>query len=207
MKITKPKVFVEDRIDGEEILKNIERYGRTAYKSEDRITNDSSRQFVKMLIDSGHESVLEHEKITVRVVCDRGISHEIVRHRIASYTQESTRYCNYSKGKFGREITVIWPCFLDSLEDKKAKVWKEAMEYAEKAYMKLISLGASPQEARSVLPNSLKTEIVITMNLREWRHFFKLRTSKQAHPQMREIAFMILDLFKKLVPVVFDDIG
>jgi len=159
-----------------------------------------------MILDLGHESVIEHEKVTVRVICDRGISHEIVRHRIASYTQESTRFCNYSKGRFGNEITVIKPCFWDD-GSKEYKIWRDAMENAERAYMELIKLGAKPEEARSVLPNSLKTEIVITMNLREWRHFFKLRTSKRAHPQMREVATSLLQAFKERIPVIFDDIG
>jgi len=175
-------------------------------RSEHKITPDSAKKFVKMILDLGHESVIEHEKVTVRVICDRGISHEIVRHRIASYTQESTRFCNYSKGRFGNEITVIKPCFWDD-GSKEYKIWRDAMENAERAYMELIKLGAKPEEARSVLPNSLKTEIVITMNLREWRHFFKLRTSKRAHPQMREVATSLLQAFKERIPVIFDDIG
>jgi len=206
MKIIRPYFIIEDSIDGEEILRRIERAGRTAYKSEHKITPDSAKKFVKMILDLGHESVIEHEKVTVRVICDRGISHEIVRHRIASYTQESTRFCNYSKGRFGSEITVIKPCFWDD-GSKEYKIWRDAMENAERAYMELIKLGAKPEEARSVLPNSLKTEIVITMNLREWRHFFKLRTSKRAHPQMREVATSLLQAFKEKIPVIFDDIG
>jgi len=209
MKIIKPYFIIEDTIDGEEILKKIEKAGRTAYKSENKITPDSAKKFVRMIIESGHESVIEHEKITVRVICDRGITHEIVRHRIASYTQESTRFCNYSKGRFGSEITVIKPCFWDLSKEedrRKYEIWKKAMENAEKAYMELIQLGARPEEARSVLPNSLKTEIVITANLREWRHFFKLRTSKRAHPQMKEIAIPLLQEFKRRIPVIFDDI-
>ncbi len=206
MKIIRPYFIIEDSIDGEEILRRIERAGRTAYKSEHKITPDSAKKFVKMILDLGHESVIEHEKVTVRVICDRGISHEIVRHRIASYTQESTRFCNYSKGRFGSEITVIKPCFWDE-GSKEYKIWRDAMENAERAYMELIKLGAKPEEARSVLPNSLKTEIVITMNLREWRHFFKLRTSKRAHPQMREVATSLLQAFKERIPVIFDDIG
>ena len=206
MKIIRPYFIIEDSIDGEEILRRIERAGRTAYKSEHKITPDSAEKFVKMILDLGHESVIEHEKVTVRVICDRGISHEIVRHRIASYTQESTRFCNYSKGRFGSEITVIKPCFWDD-GSEEYKIWRDAMENAERAYMELIKLGAKPEEARSVLPNSLKTEIVITMNLREWRHFFKLRTSKRAHPQMREVATSLLQAFKERIPVIFDDIG
>ncbi len=206
MKIIKPYFIIEDKIDGAQILKNIERYGRTCYKSEDKITDDSAFNFVKILLKSGHESVIEHEKITVRLICDRGVTHEIVRHRIASYSQESTRYCNYSpQGKVGI-MKVIEPFFfLGEENQKKYMVWKKAMEQDEKVYNKLIELGATPQEARSVLPNSLKTEIVITYNLREWRHFFKERTSKRAHPQIREAVLPILKKFKELIPVIFDD--
>lgn len=208
MIIIKPYFIIEDIVDGPELLKKIEKAGRTCYKSEDKITNESSEKFVKHIIKMGHESVLEHEKISVRVICDRGVTHEIVRHRIASYSQESTRYCNYSKDKFGNEISVIEPCFWTKpdYDDPKYHIWKAAMEFTEKAYFELIHLGATPQEARSVLPNSLKTEIVMTMNLREWRHFFKLRTSLAAHPQMLEIARPMLDEFKKLIPIIFDDI-
>lgn len=201
---------IEDNVDGSAILANIERYGRICYKSEDRITAESSRDFIRMLIGKGHETVLEHEKVTVRIVCDRGISHEIVRHRIASFSQESTRYCNYAKDKFGNEITVVEPFFWKtgaSCDSEKYNIWKDAMERAETAYFELISAGATPQEARSVLPNSLKTEIVVTMNLREWRHFFKLRTASAAHPQMLEISRPMLDEFKRQIPVVFDDIS
>ena len=210
MKIIKPYFVIEDNIDGGYILKKIEKAARTSYKSEEKPGENSVGTFIEMLLKNGHESVIEHEKITVRVICDRGVTHEIVRHRIASYSQESTRYCNYSDNKFGKEISVIAPCFWNSgsQEDKeKYEVWRKMMEGAEKAYMKIIELGGSPQEARSVLPNSLKTEIVITMNLREWRHFFKLRTSNAAHPQMQEIAKPLLDEFKKRIPVIFDDIS
>ena len=201
VEIIKPYFIIEDEVKGDEILKNIERYGRTCYKSEDKITPDSARKFVEMILKGGHESVIEHEKITVRVVCDRGVTHEIVRHRLASYSQESTRYCNYkSKG-----LQVIEPLFFEK-NSEKYQIWQEAMAVAERAYNKLIELGATPQEARSVLPNSLKTEIVITYNLREWRHFLKLRTSKRAHPQMREIAIPLLNEFKERIPVIFDDI-
>lgn len=206
MKIVKPSFNVEDDMKDTEILKRIERAGRTCYKSESKITEDSCRAFVKKIIESGHHSVLEHEKITVRVVCDRGVSHEIVRHRIASYSQESTRYCNYGKDGFNNEITVIAPCFWEEHSSNMYQLWREAMKYAEESYLAIINSGGSAQEARSVLPNSLKTEIVMTMNLREWRHFFTLRTASAAHPQMREITRPMLDEFKRLLPVVFDDI-
>lgn len=210
MKIIKPYFIIEDVIDGEKILKNIERWGRRCYKSEEKIEKDSARKFIqKYVIELGHETMIEHEKVTICVVCDRGVTHEIVRHRIASYSQESTRYCNYSSGKFGGEITVIMPCFWHSgskEDDIKLEIWKGAMKFAEESYLRLIELGATPQEARSVLPNSLKTEIIITYNLREWRHFFNLRCSPRAHPQMREITILLLAEFKKQIPVIFDDI-
>lgn len=205
MRIIKPSYKIEDDIDGIAILKKLEKAGRTCYKSEGDITENSAINFIKKILNSGHESVIEHVSITVRIICDRGVSHEIVRHRIASYSQESTRYCNYSEEKFNNEITVIEPCFLENSSLMK-KTWLEAMAYAEKKYMSLFNLGMSPQKARSVLPNSLKTEIVVTFNLREWRHFFKVRTSKQAHPQMREITIPMLKEFQKLIPVIFDDI-
>lgn len=205
MKIIKPWFEILDEIDGEDVLKRIERIGRVCYKSEERITDDSARKFVASILKSGHESVIEHEKISVRIVCDRGVTHEIVRHRIASYSQESTRYCNYSKEKFGKELTLIKPLFWeeDSIE---FKMWMDAMQIIEDTYNKLIEAGAEPQQARSILPNSLKTEIVVTMNLREWRHFFQLRTAKRAHPQMREVACAILEEFQNKIPIIFDDI-
>ena len=209
MKIIEPSVHLEDKIYGQAILKKIERIGRTCYKSEGNITEDSAERFVKSIIARGHESVLEHVSISVRVICDRGVSHEIVRHRIASYSQESTRYCNYSKDKFGNEVTFIKPCFWNDENVHRAfeyKLWKSECERIEQTYFTLIRNGATPQEARSILPNSIKTEIVMTMNLREWRHFFKLRCDKAAHPQMREVANMILDIFKEKLPVIFRDL-
>jgi thymidylate synthase, flavin-dependent len=206
MKEIRPSFEIMDDIDGAEILQKLERCGRVCYKSEDKITEGSAEKFIGMILKSGHESVLEHEKLTVKFICDRGVTHEIVRHRIASYSQESTRYCNYSKDKFGNELTFIRPCFWTDDSEEYA-VWKQAMEEIEKTYVKLISLGAKPEEARSILPNSLKTEIVCTMNLREWRHFFRLRTAERAHPQIREISVALLDELKKRIPVIFDDIN
>ena len=206
MKEIRPSFEIMDDIDGAKILQKLERCGRVCYKSEDKITEGSAEKFIGMILKSGHESVLEHEKLTVKFICDRGVTHEIVRHRIASYSQESTRYCNYSKDKFGIELTFICPCFWADGSEEYA-VWKQAMEEIEKTYVKLISLGAKPEEARSILPNSLKTEIVCTMNLREWRHFFRLRTAERAHPQIREISVALLDELKKRIPVIFDDIN
>jgi len=194
-----------ETIDGEQMLINIERAGRTCYKSDSEYTLETAKDFASMILKRGHESVIEHEKVTVRVICDRGVTHEIVRHRLASYSQESTRYCNYSKNKHGNEITVI---DLDSYLETAAqqKVFNSIVELCESAYMDLLEMGVTPQIARGVLPNILKTEIVMTMNLREWRHFFKLRTSIAAHPQMREIACPMLEDFKEMIPIIFDDI-
>lgn len=205
MKVIKPSYVILDNV-GPEILKKIEVAGRTCYKSEGNIGEGTDVQFVQNIIKRGHESVLEHEKISVRIICDRGVSHELVRHRIASFSQESTRYCNYGSEKHGGELTFIDPCFWEP-GTEPYNIWLEVCQNVENSYLNMTGkLGVKPEEARSILPNSIKTEIVVTMNLREWRHFFKLRTSIAAHPQMREITRPMLDDFKKLVPVVFDDI-
>lgn len=207
MKIIEASYTIESEINGMEILRQIEKVGRTCYKSEDKITNDSAIKFVAGLIKRGHEAMIEHNCLSVRFICDRGVSHELVRHRLASFGQESTRYCNYSSDKFGNEITVIQPLFFDSMGNPALYlIWVKAMEDAEKHYFKLLEYEATAQEARTVLPNSLKTEIVVTMNLREWRHFFKLRTESVAHPQMRELTIPLLIELKTLIPVIFDDI-
>jgi len=206
VKVISPDVIILDDVRGDDVLRKIEQCGRTCYKSENKIADSSAKQFVRNIIQRGHESVLEHVNITVKFICDRGVSHEIVRHRIASYSQESTRYCNYSNEQFGSEITVIKPCFLARDTPGYSKWWL-ACKQAEEAYFDLLDYGCSPQEARAVLPNSLKTEVVMTANLREWRHFLRLRTSAAAHPQMREVACILLNKLKAKIPVVFDDIG
>lgn len=205
MKIVKPSFEIMGNVDASAVLRNIELCGRVCYKSENNITQESAEPFIKRILESGHESVIEHEKITVKIICDRGVTHEIVRHRIASYSQESTRYCNYSKSKFGNELTFIQPCFWQE-DSSQYAIWKQQMQAVEDAYLSLITSGASPEQARSILPNSLKTEIIMTMNLREWRHFFRLRTSKRAHPQMREVCIPLYDAMHKLLPPVFDDV-
>lgn len=192
-------------INGKAILRQIEACGRVCYKSEGRITENSSVPFVQKIIERGHEAVLEHCSFTVKFICDRGVSHEIVRHRLASYCQESTRYCNYSKDEFCSEITVIRPCFLQPATSAYEE-WKEACTRAETAYFKMLDWGCTPQEARAVLPNSLKTEVVMTANIREWRHFLRLRCAAAAHPQMREVATQLLRELQERVPVLFDDI-
>lgn len=181
----------------------IEQAGRTCYKSEDKITNDSAEAFVSKIRSINHESVLEHGAIMVKFVCDRGVSHELVRHRLASFSQESTRYCNYSKEKFGREITVIHPI---DVADAGLSLWRMAMVDAERYYFALLDAGLKPQMARSVLPNSLKTEVVMTTNPREWRHVFKLRCAEAAHPQMREIMVPCRNEFALLWPALFGDL-
>lgn len=205
MKIINADVEFITPIDGAAILKRLEQCGRVCYKSEAKITDTSAPAFVAGIIKRGHEAVLEHCSFTVKFICDRGVSHEIVRHRVASYCQESTRYCNYSKEGFGSEITVIMPCFLHPYTDG-FNLWEEGCLFAEQTYFNLLECGCSPQEARSVLPNSLKTEVVMTANIREWRHFLKLRCSPAAHPQMREVALILLDKLHSLIPVCFDDI-
>ena len=205
MKIIKPDVEFITPIDGATILKRLEQCGRVCYKSEAKITDTSAPAFVAGIIKRGHEAVLEHCSFTVKFICDRGVSHEIVRHRLAAYCQESTRYCNYSKDGFGNEITVIRPCFWEN-DPVLMGAWESCMGDAEKMYIAMLELGATPQEARSVLPNSLKTEVVMTANILEWRHFLKLRCSPAAHPQMREVALILLDKVHSLISVCFDDI-
>ena len=211
MKIVKAGYEILDNLDGEAILKKIERIARVCYKSEDKITEGSAEKMVASLIKRGHEAMLEHYSFSVKFICDRGVSHELVRHRVASFAQESTRYCNY--GHEG-EITVIFPLFFDTGMGTASnslvyEEWKHSCEVAERKYISLLDKGATPQEARSVLPNSLKTEVVMTANLREWRHFFKLRAvgvTGKPHPQMQEVVVPLLQEVKRLIPVVYDDL-
>lgn len=206
MKIIPESYEILTQLDGAEILRKIELAGRVCYKSEDKIADGSAERFVRSIIERGHESVLEHVSISVRFIVDRGVSHELVRHRLASFSQESTRYCNYSKDGFGSEITVIEPTALN-LNGNAYMHWEWGCKCAEKAYFQMLAMGAAPQDARSVLPNSLKTEVIMTADLREWRHILRLRTDKAAHPQMREVMCPLLKELKERVPVIFDDIG
>lgn len=179
-------------------LEIIEAAGRTCYKSEDKITENSAEKFVKMVVKRGHHSVIEHAYMSVRFICDRGVTHEIVRHRLAAYSQESTRYCNYSKIDISFIIPGDFKLDSDDLE---------LLEIIEGHYNKCLNeKHRSPQQARYFLPNGLKTEIIMTANLREWMHIFKLRTSKAAHPQMRELMIPLHKECKKLIPIIFDDI-
>lgn len=235
MNIIKAGYEIMGDINAKEIYKRIESAGRTCYKSEDKITDESAEKFVRGLIKRGHEAMLEHASMTVKFIVDRGISHELVRHRVASFAQESSRYCNYSSDKFGNEITVIRPCFFDDIpiarrqgimdyfdgilrdlpgEDltnhEKAFVdWYWACEHCESAYFTMLENGCTPQEARDILPTSVKTEVVVTANMREWRHILKLRaagTTGAPHPQMVEVMRPLLEELKEKLPAIFEDI-
>ena len=185
--------------------KLIEIAGRTAYKSEDKITKSSYDSFIRKIIKNGHEAVIEFGSMMVKFITDRGVSHEIVRHRLCSFLQESTRYCNYMNDKFDNEIAVIEPAGYDQWGDVEKAQWWEGMAFAESKYGQLIGEGLTPQQARAVLPNSLKTEICVRANFREWRHIFRLRAiSKAAHPDMRSLIIPLYEQCKALLPCVFD---
>lgn len=205
MRIVKAGYEIIDTLNGDEILKKLERIARTCYKSEDKIAESTAEAMVRGLIKRGHEAMLEHFSFSVKFIVDRGVSHELVRHRVASFAQESTRYCNY--GKSG-EVTFIKPCFFkeNTLEMDN---WEASCLVAERTYLDLLKNGATPQEARAVLPNSLKTEIVVTTNIREWRHILNLRavgTTGKPHPQMLEVTVPLLKELQEKVPVVFEDL-
>lgn len=195
---------------GKEELQRIELAARTCYKSESKITEDgkSARAIVANIIRAGHEAMIEHSQLTVKFICDRAIANEIARHRLCSFAQESTRYCNYSSDKFNSEITVVKPLYLDTNSQRTLayEVWKAACLSAERSYFDLLEFGLMPEEARAVLPNSLKTEIVVTANYREWRNILKLRTDSHAHPQIRQLMIPLMMELKCRIPVVFDDI-
>lgn len=223
MKIIKPKAsIISDIPEGFDAAKFIESVGRVCYKSEDKITEDSAIKFTNRLIARGHEAILEHFGVTVKFICSRGVANEIVRHRIASFAQESTRYCNYGSYRLGNEIAVIWPVHLfgdpgDDSDDylrvisnnEVAKEWHKCMMLCESKYMKLIEMGVSPGSARDVLPLGLKTEIIMTANIREWRHFFKLRLFGESgvpHPEIKYLSKMIFDDFKMFYRPMFNDL-
>jgi thymidylate synthase (FAD) len=228
MRLIKPSYEILTPIDGNEILKTIEKVARTCYKSEDKITENSAEKMIKSLISRGHEAMIEFFDITIKYTCDRGVSHELVRHRLANFAQESTRYVSYNKEKQGSQITVIdienvmrlkigsetiHPISKEKvIIDEKIMLewfdeWNIAMNEAERHYMNMTNNCCPPELARSVLPNSTKTEINVKMNLRELRLFFKLRTSAAAHPQMRELTRPLLDELKTKIPIIFDDIS
>ena len=204
--IITPAEFTSENVEA--IYKKIEAAGRTCYKSEDKIASGTAEKFVAAMVRNGHEAMLEHANMTIKFVVDRGVSHELVRHRLCSFAQESTRYCNYSKDKFGTEITFIKPCFY-SEGSEMYETWKQAVATAEFRYFQLLCIGSTPEQARSVLPNSLKTEIVMTANMREWRNILKLRAAGERgapHPQMLEIMVPLLNELREKLPALFTDI-
>lgn len=205
MKIVAPQVYILTPLDDHNVVqikKLIEQAGRVCYKSEDGITDDSYISFIEKLVDRGHLSVIEHANITVKFICDVGLANEIVRHRIASYSQESTRYCNYSKGKFGCELSFLMP---DASPEVQSKLYT-AYQEAEKSYCELLASGATPEIARYALPKGLKTELVMTTNLREWMHILDLRTGKAAHPEMRKLMGTLKERFQVYFPEIFGEV-
>mgnify|MGYP000847711004 CR=1 FL=1 len=223
MNLVKPSYVIESEIDGEKILRHIEKAARTCYKTEGKAGDiEKTKKFVRMLVKNGHHSTLEHYSISVRFIVDRGVTHELVRHRLCAYSQESTRYCNYSDDQFGNNVTYIIPPWVDIPEGEyyfnepsniqvieSDYLWFEACLESEEFYNSLLKTGWSPQQARAVLPNSLKTEIVTTANLREWRHIFGMRAvgiAGKPHPQMLEIMVPLLKEFKEKIPVIYDDL-
>ena len=214
-------VSIIDDIDAATILKKLEIALRNCYKSENLIAAGSAEKLIKSAIARGHESPLEHCSITYRVICDRGVSHEWVRHRLASYSQESTRYCNYTKDKFNKELTFIYPHWYYDIDFNKEDTTFEERQVIEtfeeldamcdkldEEYYYLIEiLEATPDVARAILPNCLKTEIVCTMNIRELRNFFKLRLSPHAHGDIRKLAKALLEKLKNAgLGILFEDI-
>jgi thymidylate synthase (FAD) len=205
-KIIDQQIEVHLDKDPVDILKKLEKIARTCYKSEDRITDDSYFYMMKMLLTKKHLSILEHESITVRYITNRAVTHELVRHRLASFAQESQRYVNYSIKNDGH-ISFIKPFFIEEPDSEAGKIWIESIKNAENAYKKLIEIGCSPQEARDILPNCAKTEIVITANLREWRYILDLRSQDGVYPPLRDLMKKTIEIFKENIPIIFDDIG
>lgn len=220
MKLIRPSVEILTEIDGDSILKTLEKVARTCYKSEDKITDDTSsaKRLIRTIMQAHHSSILEFVDITVKFTCSRVTSQSIVRHRLGSYAQESTRYCNYSKDKFDNQLTFIIPKWSmlhqgeytidDVLENAESRdcVFLENCKNAELAYKRLIKFGCKAEEARDVLPLCIKTEINVKYNLREWRHFFELRCSSKAHPEIRLLARTLLKRFHEEIPLIFDDL-
>ena len=204
MKIVDPYIQVE-KVDGIKIMKNIERACRTCYRSEGKISEESYKTLLNNCITRGHESVLEHEKITVRMFCDIGVYKDLTRHRIASFSIESTRYCNYGKDKFDNELKIIKPCNMEEETDIYNN-WKNACEIIEKNYMEMSNKGALPDQLRMILPHSTAAEVTMTANIREWRHILELRTSPHTHPSVRQVLIPLLLYFKKIMPEIFENV-
>ncbi len=203
MRIVEPTITVES-FDGKKIMKRIERACRTCYRSEGKITEDSYKKLLKNCLTRGHESVLEHEKITVRIYDDVGSYKDLTRHRFASFSVESTRYCSYDKDKYGNEIAFMNPVYI---EDKETyETWKNAMQEIEKAYIKMKQLGATTDMCREILPHSTAAEYTMTANIREWKHILSLRANNHVHPSIRQVMIPLLKLFQQEMPDIFGDI-
>lgn len=203
MRIVEPWIKVE-KIDGTKIMKKIERACRTCYRSEGNITEDSYKKLLNNCITRGHESVLEHEKVTVRIYSDIGSYKDLTRHRFASFAVESTRYCSYDKDKYGNEIAFMNPVYM---EDKETyETWKNTMQEIEKSYIKMKELGATTDMCREILPHSTAAEYTMTANIREWKHILSLRTTNHVHPSIRQVLIPLLKYFKVQMPEIFDDV-
>lgn len=204
MKIIEPIVEVE-KVDYNKIMKNLERACRTCYRSEDKITEESYKTLLKNCINRGHESILEHEKITIRMICDIGVYKDLTRHRHASFSIESTRYCNYGKDKFENQIKFIEPVNIEK-NTELYEEWKTSCEEIEKHYIKMVELGATPDQMRMILPHSTAALVTMTANIREWKHIFSLRCTKHAHPAVEQIMIPLLLHFKQNMPEIFENI-
>ena len=204
MKIIEPIVEVE-KVDYNKIMKNLERACRTCYRSEDKITEESYKTLLKNCINRGHESILEHEKITIRMICDIGVYKDLTRHRHASFSIESTRYCNYGKDKFENQIKFIEPVNIEK-NTELYEEWKTSCEEIEKHYIKMVELGATPDQMRMILPHSTAALVTMTANIREWKHIFSLRCTKHAHPAVEQVMIPLLLHFKQSMPEIFENI-
>ena len=205
VKIITPSVEIITPLDGDAILKHLELCARNCYKSEDKITADSAKMMIRKLLELGHEAMIEHYNLTVKLTCDLGVYKDLTRHRHVSYAIESTRYCNYSKGKYGNELSVIKPCHIAE-GSPEYQLWLETMQQIEKNYNAMAALGCKPDQLRMLLPHSVKADVIMTANLREWRHIFKLRCAPAAHPTVQEVMKMLLQKLRAEIPVLFDDI-
>lgn len=207
VKIIEPSVEILTPLDGEAILKHIESCARNCYKSEDNITADgqSAKKMVQKLIELNHLAMIEHFSVTAKITCDIGVYKDLTRHRIASFAIESTRYCNYSKGRFDGEISVIKPCHIT--DSKMYAIWLDAMSLMEQKYMEMAKMGAKPDQLRMLLPHSTKADVIMTANLREWRHVFSLRCSPFAHPSVQQVMKMLLHKMNVQIPILFDDLA
>jgi len=199
--VRKSVVVEQSKEEGERMMERIEKAGRICYKSE----GNNATDFIRKIIARGHLAVIEHGLISAHYVCSRGMSHELVRHRLASYCQESTRYCNYSKDQFGRQIAIIQPYWWEEADTETKRIFIENCEQSAYAYFELLDRGYPPQAARDVLPQALKTEIYVSANPREWRTILNLRCAKAAHPEIRALMLDTLEQLYVLMPCVFED--